>query len=194
MLYGMLWTKSDSWVVLGGIFITASSLSPNDESESGAPEIKSGTSPVAEWVTLDLHWAVIFPNFSLLSSAETIPAENTIAAYTISLLSCHCRVQSRSGTLTSMHTHMQSSTHIHTKHCKWVSELASCRELCIANAVLVGLVTRELSWCQMCSCDFPLLLRDIQIIWKLFWFNIPTAEAPWPVHSYFPTANEDNNE
>lgn len=48
-------SKSDSWVALGGIFMTASSLSPNDDSESGTLELKSGTSPVAEWVTLGLR-------------------------------------------------------------------------------------------------------------------------------------------
>lgn len=45
--------------------MTASSLSP-DGSEGG-------TSPVAERVTLGLRWAVIFPDFSLLSSAGTTP-------------------------------------------------------------------------------------------------------------------------
>lgn len=60
-------------VVLGDICITVSSLSPNDESESGTPELKSGTS-TADWMTPDLYEAVI-SNFSLLDSAETTPDE-----------------------------------------------------------------------------------------------------------------------
>lgn len=46
----------------------------------------------------------------------------------------------------------------------------------------------------MCYCDFRLFLGDTQIIWKLFWLNIPSAEALWLMHSYFPIADEDNNE
>lgn len=106
----------------GCIITTGSSCSPNYERKSGSPELKSGTSPVAEWVTLNLHWTVDLPKLLITeprtNNARWTAENTTTMADTISLLSCRWRVQSRSGILTSAHTHMQKNAHIHRL---WIS-------------------------------------------------------------------------
>lgn len=111
MLYSVLWAKPDSWVVPGGVFTMASSLPPNDD--TGTPELKkwhiSCSSVSDPWSALSSD----LPKFLITELSRNNArwtAENTFAADTIILLSCHCRVRSRSGTLTSAHT-QSSQTH-----------------------------------------------------------------------------------